>query len=121
MAKLPLKYQPGTRWQYGESTNVLGYLVEVLSGKSLDVFYKERIFNPLKMTETDYYVPDEKLSRVSMVYAIGQYGMEIIENPEVNNVSKSAKIIRGNGGLLPFRFRMKPINMLKLLKLTLIS
>lgn len=100
LAKIPLKYQPGTRWQYGESTDVLGYLVEVLTGKPLDIFLKERIFTPLGMTETDYYVPDEKLNRVSKVYGICPQGMEMIENPEVNNVSKSVKAIRGNGGLL---------------------
>ncbi|MDP4226338.1 MAG: serine hydrolase domain-containing protein [Bacteroidota bacterium] len=100
LAKIPLKYQPGTRWQYGESTDVLGYLVEVLSGKSLDLFFKERIFKPLKMVETDYFVPNEKISLVSKVYAIGQHGMEMIKNPEVNNLSKSVKSIRGNGGLL---------------------
>jgi CubicO group peptidase (beta-lactamase class C family) len=100
LAKLPLKYQPGTRWQYGESTDVLGYLVEVLSGKPLDVFFKERIFTPLKMVDTDYSVPDEKLYRVSKVYGIGQQGMEMIKSPEVNNVSDSVKRIRGNGGLI---------------------
>jgi len=100
LSKIPLKYQPGTRWQYGESTDVLGYLVEVLSGKTLDVFFKERIFTPLGMAETDYYVPDEKLNRVSKVYAIGQNGMEMVKISEVNNVSKSVKSVRGNGGLL---------------------
>ena len=100
LTKIPLKYQPGTRWQYGESTDVLGYLIEVLSGKTLDVFFKERIFMPLKMVETDYFVPDENLFRVSKVYGISQQGMEMIKNSEVNNVSKSVKSIRGNGGLL---------------------
>jgi len=100
LAKIPLKYQPGTRWQYGESTDVLGYLVEVLSGKPLNDFFRDRIFKPLRMLDTDYYVPKEKSHRVSKVYGIGQNGIEMIRNPEVNNVSVPNKLIRGNGGLL---------------------
>lgn len=100
LAGIPLKYQPGTRWQYGRSTDVLGYLVEVVSGKSLDVFLKERIFNPLKMTDTDYSVPEHKLNRVPKVYGAGKNGIEIINNPEINNVSPPVKFISGNGGIL---------------------
>ena len=97
---IPLKYQPGTRWQYGRSTDVLGYLVEVVSGKSLDVFLKEKIFIPLKMTDTDYSVPEQKLNRVSKVYGAGKNGIEIINNLEINHVSPPVKFISGNGGLL---------------------
>jgi CubicO group peptidase (beta-lactamase class C family) len=97
---IPLKYQPGTRWQYGRSTDVLGHLVEVVSGKSLDVFLKEKIFIPLKMTDTDYSVPEQKLNRVSKVYGAGKNGIEIINNPEINHVSPPVKFISGNGGLL---------------------
>jgi len=100
LAGIPLKYQPGTRWQYGRSTDVLGYLVEVISGKPLDVFLKQKIFNPLKMTDTDYSVPEQKLNRVSKVYGAGKNGIEIINNPEINNVSPPVKFISGNGGLL---------------------
>jgi CubicO group peptidase (beta-lactamase class C family) len=66
----------------------------------LDVFLKERIFVPLKMTDTDYSVPDQKLIRVSKLYASGANGIEIIDNPEINNVSPPVKFIAGNGGLL---------------------
>ena len=97
---IPLKYQPGTRWQYGRSTDVLGHLVEVVSGKSLDVFLKEKIFIPLKMTDTDYSVPEQKLNRVSKVYGAGKNGIEIINNLEINHVSPPVKFISGNGGLL---------------------
>jgi murein DD-endopeptidase MepM/ murein hydrolase activator NlpD len=61
LSKIPLLYQPGTRWNYSRSTDVLGYLVEVISGKPFDVFLKERIFKPLKMSDTDFYVPKEKI------------------------------------------------------------
>jgi CubicO group peptidase (beta-lactamase class C family) len=100
LAKIPLKYQPGTRWQYGRSTDVLGYLVEIISGKPLNIFVKERIFMPLKMTDTGYSIPDEKLSRVSKVYGLGSHGIEVLRDPEINNVSPPVKFISGNGGLL---------------------
>ena len=66
IAKLPLSYQPGTTWDYSHSTDVLGRLVEVISGKSLYEFEKERILDPLRMSGTSFYVTDEaKHSRVA--------------------------------------------------------
>lgn len=97
LAKIPLLYQPGTKWKYGRSSDVLGYLVEVISGQTLDQFFKERIFIPLKMEDTGYYVPNEKTDRVSSVYSIGN---KVITDPEVNNVSMPVKFFSGNGGLL---------------------
>jgi len=98
---IPLKYQPGTRWQYSRSSDVLGYLVEVLSGKPLDVFFKERIFEPLNMIDTDYYVTKEKLNRVCNVYSLdSSSGIKILTNPEINNVSEPVRFLSGNGGLL---------------------
>ena len=58
LAKLPLAEQPGTLWDYGHSTDVLGRVIEVVSGKSLFQFEKERLFDPLGMTETAFYVAD---------------------------------------------------------------
>jgi len=65
LAKIPLKYQPGTRWEYGVSTDVLGRVVEVVSGKSLGDFFEERIFKPLGMADTAFYVPAAKLARAA--------------------------------------------------------
>jgi CubicO group peptidase (beta-lactamase class C family) len=59
LGKLPLAYQPGTTWDYSHSTDVLGRLVEVVSGKSLYAFEKERILDPLGMVDTSFYVTDE--------------------------------------------------------------
>src|SRR5205814_7402313 len=56
LAKLPLVYQPGTTWDYSHSTDILGRVIEVVSGKSLYQFEKERIFDPLGMKDTSYYV-----------------------------------------------------------------
>jgi CubicO group peptidase (beta-lactamase class C family) len=99
LAKIPLLYQPGTRWNYSRSTDVLGYLVEVVSGKPLDVFLKERIFKPLKMKDTDYFVPKEKLDRVAAVYSPdGSGGIKVIK-PDTRDISMPGKFLSGNGGL----------------------
>jgi CubicO group peptidase (beta-lactamase class C family) len=65
LGKLPLLYAPGTRWEYGVSTDVLGRLVEVISGKPLGIFFEERIFRPLGMTDTAFVVPQAKLGRAA--------------------------------------------------------
>ena len=61
MAKMPLLYQPGTRWVYSVSVDIQGYLVEKLSGKTFPEFLRTRIFEPLGMVDTAFYVPAEKL------------------------------------------------------------
>ena len=65
LAKLPLQFQPGTTWEYGHSTDVLGRVVEVASGQTLDVFLAERIFEPLKMVDTAFQVPPGKQDRIA--------------------------------------------------------
>ncbi len=65
LARLPLAEQPGTLWDYGHSTDILGRVIEVVSGKSLYEFEKERLLDPLGMTETRFYVEDSKLARVA--------------------------------------------------------
>lgn len=69
LSKLPLLFQPGTRWEYGVSTDVLGRLVEVISGKSLGDFFEERIFRPLGMQDTAFHVPPSKLGRAAQPWA----------------------------------------------------
>lgn len=100
LSKIPLLYQPGTKWEYGRSTDVLGYLVEVISGKPFNKFLKEEIFNPLAMKDTDFYVPNEKLDRVAAVYGVADtIGLKVIM-PDTSNVSKPMKFLSGNGGLV---------------------
>jgi CubicO group peptidase (beta-lactamase class C family) len=65
LAKLPLIAQPGDSWDYSHSTDVIGRLVEILSGKTLGAFLHERIFKPLGMTDTDFHVPAEKRQRLA--------------------------------------------------------
>lgn len=68
LATLPLNFQPGTKWMYGLSIDVAGYLVEVLSGMPLDRFMQERLFDLLKMEDTGFYVPVEKHDRLCGLY-----------------------------------------------------
>ncbi len=65
LSKLPLAYQPGIHWEYGRSTDVLGYLIEVISENSLDHFLKQNIFDQLDMVDTGFWVPEEKWSRIA--------------------------------------------------------
>jgi CubicO group peptidase (beta-lactamase class C family) len=68
LAKLPLAHQPGTAWEYGLSTDVLGRVIEVVSGKSLDAFFDEKIFTPLKMIDTHFVLPESKRWRLASLY-----------------------------------------------------
>jgi CubicO group peptidase (beta-lactamase class C family) len=68
VAKLPLLYQPGEGWVYSVSVDIQGYLVEKLSGRPFPEFLRERIFLPLGMKDTAFYVPTEKLDRVASTY-----------------------------------------------------
>lgn len=68
LARLPLLFNPGERWNYGLNVDVLGYLIEVVSGKPLDQFLTERIFDPLGMHDTFFYVPQDKLDRLATAY-----------------------------------------------------
>jgi CubicO group peptidase (beta-lactamase class C family) len=71
LAGLPLKHQPGSAWEYGLSTDVLGRLVEVVSSKSLDEFFREQIFLPLEMTDTHFPLPAAKRHRLAALYRPG--------------------------------------------------
>ena len=67
-AQIPLMYQPGTRWYYSSAVDIQGYIVEKLSGQKFSAFLQERIFKPLGMTDTAFYVPRDKASRLAAVY-----------------------------------------------------
>ena len=68
IAKIPLEFSPGDRWNYSVSTDICGRLIEVLSGLSLQEYFKKYIFKPLEMIDTDFYVPANKLSRFAACY-----------------------------------------------------
>ncbi len=69
LGQIPLQYDPGTRWHYSVSVDVLGRLVEVVSGLSFGEFLEQRIFQPLQMNDTSFTVPSTKLDRLAVLYA----------------------------------------------------
>jgi len=103
LGKMPLIHEPGERFTYGMNTDVLGYLVEVLSGKSLNDFFKERIFEPLGMKDTYFYLPENKKNRLTKLYSQDDNEKTIIaENrPGFNNdyPKENGKFYPGGAGL----------------------
>ncbi len=101
LGQIPLLYQPGERWHYSVATDVLGYLIQVISAKPLDEFLKERIFKPLGMEDTGFYVPEEKLERFAALYSFSEQGvLQIIETPDTSAFSKRPSFLSGGGGLV---------------------
>ena len=83
LGKIPLLYQPGTKWHYSIAADVLGRLIEVTSGQSFDQFLAERIFQPLDMVDTGFYVPAEKINRLAGMYGpTPSGGLRTIDAPE---------------------------------------
>ena len=97
LAALPLNFQPGTAWEYGPATDVLGRLVEVISGQPLDRFFQERIFAPLAMTDTYFYLPPDRLPRLTTAYAKSESGLQKLTAPGPAN--PDGKYFSGAGGL----------------------
>lgn len=100
LAGIPLKHQPGTKYEYSVSIDVAGYLVEVMSGIPLDEYMKTRIFDPLKMDDTGFYVPEEKHSRLANVYTLVNDSLK--EQPSMNRMNFTAPVtlFSGGGGLV---------------------
>lgn len=89
LGTFPLAYQPGSSWQYGTSADVLGAVVEVVSGKSFGEFLREEIFKPLNMVDTDFYVPEEKRNRLVKTYAANVEGdLEIYTGNNLGIINK---------------------------------
>jgi CubicO group peptidase (beta-lactamase class C family) len=101
LGQLPLAYHPGAVWRYSFATDVLGYLVEVVSGAPFDRFLKERIIEPLGMEDTDFYVPEHKLDRLAAVYGPGQEsGIQELHGPLVDSIRRSRTMFFGGQGLV---------------------
>lgn len=101
LATLPLHGHPGEAWQYGFGTDVLGRLVEVVSGMPLDRFFEERIFKPLRMGDTCFYLPREKSDRLAPVYGVENGQLVVMENSaDSRYVDGPRKCFSGGAGLL---------------------
>ena len=96
LAKLPLAFQPGTTWEYSHSTDVLGRVVEVAAGQTLDVFLAKRIFEPLKMVDTAFQVPPAKQDRIAQPMPDVYSG----KTPELIDVTQPATFFAGGHGLV---------------------
>ena len=99
LAKLPLATQPGTDWRYGPSVDIQGYLVEKLSGQTLDVFLQTRIFEPLGMKDTGFWVEPSKADRVTRMFTYGP-DKRIMTAPNQSRPTAKPAFLSGSGGLL---------------------
>ena len=101
LATAPLNDQPGTKFRYGYSIDVLGRLVEVTSGKPLDQFFEERIFRPLAMKDTAFFVPEEKWRRLAVLYTPKKGGgIEPSTSPAQESYKKKPVLLLGGAGLV---------------------
>jgi CubicO group peptidase (beta-lactamase class C family) len=98
LPSVPLATQPGSAWRYGDSIDVLGYLVELWSGKTFDAFLQERIFQPLGMVDTGFSVPADKVSRVAKIYSLNASG--VVEPAKIGgDPTRKPNFLSGSGGL----------------------
>jgi CubicO group peptidase (beta-lactamase class C family) len=118
LAKLPLNFQPGEAWEYGPATDVAGRLVEVISGQTLDEYFRKRIFEPLGMRDTYFYLPASKVDRFSALYRPGpdkKAQLAEAPGPESRWVKEPHVYFSGAGGLVStaadyFRFQQMMLN-----------
>ncbi|WP_262691981.1 serine hydrolase domain-containing protein [Kordiimonas aestuarii] len=101
LAAEPLLYQPGAAWVYSLAVDVQGYLVEVLSGQPFDVFLRERIFEPLGMHDTGFYVPEGKADRLVGIYDVDkEKGLVPTQNKLIQDFTINPQFKSGGGGLV---------------------
>ncbi len=100
LARIPLLHQPGERMSYGVSIDVLGRLVEILSGQKLDDFLQQAIFGPLNMPDTGFVVPKNKLKRFAANYSWKNDHLELIDDPRRSRYRQSGRLLSGGGGLV---------------------
>jgi CubicO group peptidase (beta-lactamase class C family) len=111
LADIPLEFSPGEAWNYSVSTDVIGYLVGKISGMPFEQFLKERIFNPLGMSDTDFFVPADKAHRLAACYNATTGGMmsfhspgargslTLQDDPTTSSFLSPPDFISGGGGL----------------------
>src|ERR1700730_10022504 len=111
LAKIPLEFSPGEAWNYSVSTDVIGYLIGKISGMPFEQFLKERIFNPLGMTDTDFFVPADKAHRFAACYSADPQGgmtfhatdrkgtLTLQDDPAKSAFLTPPSFISGGGGL----------------------
>ena len=100
LAAVPLIAQPGKAWNYSVATDVLGYLVQVISGQPFDVFLREKVLKPLRMLDTDFIVAKDKQERFATCYMPGKDGkLAVMDDPTKSTYLAPRKGYSGGGGL----------------------
>ncbi|MFT7366474.1 MAG: CubicO group peptidase (beta-lactamase class C family) [Marinobacter psychrophilus] len=101
LGELPLEFSPGTAWNYSVSTDVLGYLVQLLADQPLDEYLRDNIFGPLDMPDTGFQVRDDQLDRFAACYQY-QPGdqLKLQDDPETSHFRHKNKFVSGGGGLV---------------------
>jgi CubicO group peptidase (beta-lactamase class C family) len=99
LSQVPLAFDPGTDWAYGVNIDVLGRIIEVVTGKNLDKFLHQTIFEPLQMKDTGFNVPPEKLTRFAANYSRTN-GLTVFDAPADSKYAKRVTFFSGGGGLV---------------------
>ena len=101
LAGLPLEFSPGTHWNYSHATDVLGYLVEQISGMPFDEYLKTELLDPLKMVDTGFSVPPEKVDRFAASYSGRPDGTLLLtDDPQTSIYTRDVTFFAGGGGLV---------------------
>ncbi|WP_130752667.1 serine hydrolase domain-containing protein [Sphingobium xenophagum] len=101
LARLPLEYSPGERWIYSVSTDVLGVVVERLSGMDLDAFFRARIFDPLGMIDTGFVLRDDQVERMTDAWRLNEDGERVIADLGARSGwRRQGRFLSGGGGLV---------------------
>lgn len=101
LGTIPLEFSPGEAWNYSVATDVVGYLVEAISGQPFDVFLKTRIFEPLKMVDTGFFVPEDQRHRFTACYTLNPKGQVVLlDDPETSRFLRDPSVKSGGGGLV---------------------
>ena len=104
LARLPLAFQPGTQWCYSVSTDIIGALVEVLSGQTLADFMAEHIFEPLGMVDTSFEIAPAKLERLATLYTVTpDEPLALLDEPKTTRYLAPVTFYSGGGGLISTR------------------
>jgi CubicO group peptidase (beta-lactamase class C family) len=101
ITRLPLAFQPGSAWNYSMATDVLGYLVQVVAELPFEQFLHERIFEPLGMVDTDFYVPEGKVDRFAALYGPAEGGeIKVLDGQTGRDYTRPTRCPSGGGGLV---------------------
>jgi CubicO group peptidase (beta-lactamase class C family) len=101
LATVPLEFSPGSAWNYSVSTDVIGHLVERISGERFDEYLRRHIFDPLGMVDTAFFVPEEKLPRFAACYRRGPgKKLLLMDDPQTSEYRHAPRMLGGGGGLV---------------------